>query len=191
MVENVFEEHDPELLEYLCQAKVSSQLYAWPLLHNAFSEVLVKNEWMAFWDHVFSNEPSFLLMAVVAYSITLRATVKSCKTTQDFEFFYSNPNPIDMKRFISKTYHLLNKTTNEMHPRQYLRDFEPLKKGAYPVFTDYPKNIVDYQALHLEQIQEEEAEMVREKQALSKERAEQEKKREEQARTQIQEERLE
>nr|CAD7441920.1 unnamed protein product [Timema bartmani] len=191
MVENVFEEHDPELLEYLCQAKVSSQLYAWPLLHNAFSEVLVKNEWTAFWDHLFSNEPSFLLMATVAYSITLRATVKSCKTTQDFEFFYSNPNPIDMKRFISKTYYLLNKTTNEIHPRQYLRDFEPLKKGAYPVFTDYPKNIVDYQARHLEQIQEEEAEMVREKQALSKERAEQEKKREEQARTQIQEERLE
>nr|CAD7432689.1 unnamed protein product [Timema monikensis] len=191
MVENVLEEHDPDLLEYLCQAKVTSQLYAWPLLHTAFSEVLVKNEWMAFWDHVFSNEPSFLLMAVVAYNITLRATVKSCKTTQDFEFFYSNPNPIDIKRFISKTYHLLKKTKDEIHPRQYLRDFEPLNKGAYPVFTGYPKNIVDYQARHLEQIQEEEAEMVREKQAVSKERAEQEKKLEEQARTQIQEDRLE
>nr|CAD7398258.1 unnamed protein product [Timema poppensis] len=274
MVENVLEEHDPELLDYLCQAKVSTQLYAWPLLHTAFSEVLVRNEWMAFWDHVFSNEPSFLLMAVVAYSITLRATVKSCKTTQDFEFLYSNPNPIDMKRFISKTYHLLNKTKDEIHPRQYLRDFEPLKKGAYPVFTGYPKNIVDYQVMgpdielpptccaevdhsithyedekdevflsfdntvemhapspngsgedgnisstpddttpdvdvrqdidhttrgcgrlrkarYLEQIQEEEVEMLREKQAVSKERAEQEKKLEEQARTQIQEDRLE
>jgi hypothetical protein len=39
MVENVLAEHDSELLEFYCEVKVKTDLYAWTLLEMAFSEV--------------------------------------------------------------------------------------------------------------------------------------------------------
>ena len=48
-----------------------------------------------------------------------------------------------MKRLLSKTYMLCEKTSAEVHPRQYLEDFKPLEKGSYPVFNQYPKFIVE------------------------------------------------
>lgn len=61
------------------------QMYAWPLLETLFSEVLMREEWLKLFDNVFSNHPSFLLMAVVAYVICCRAPLLLCTDKKDFE----------------------------------------------------------------------------------------------------------
>lgn len=48
-------------------------------------QVLAKSDWLCLWDHILSNEPSFLLMAVVAYNIVCRTTIMSCHNRDDFE----------------------------------------------------------------------------------------------------------
>jgi hypothetical protein len=50
-------------------------------------QVLSSSEWLCLWDHVLSNEPSFLLMAVVAYNIVCRRMIMSCQDHDDFEVF--------------------------------------------------------------------------------------------------------
>lgn len=47
--------------------------------------MLSKNEWLRLWDHVISNEPAFLLMAVVAYNVVCRNAIKSCESAKDIE----------------------------------------------------------------------------------------------------------
>lgn len=61
------------------------QLYAWPLLETVFSEVLTREEWLRLFDNVFSNHPSFLLMAVVAYNTCSRAPLLNSTLKDDFE----------------------------------------------------------------------------------------------------------
>ncbi|PSN49391.1 TBC1 domain family member 31 [Blattella germanica] len=157
MIENVLAEHDRELLDFYCEAHIKSQLYAWTLMETAFSEVLSRSEWLCLWDHILSNEPAFFLMAVVSYNILCRRSIMSCQNRSDFEYFFHNQNPIDMKNFISKTYMLCSKTSPEIHPRQYIESFMPLEKGSYPVFNQYPQFVVDYKAHQVNQLCENES----------------------------------
>uniref|UniRef100_A0A671WZ67 TBC1 domain family member 31 n=1 Tax=Sparus aurata TaxID=8175 RepID=A0A671WZ67_SPAAU len=85
MAENVLAHHDKELLQHLVDCGITSQLYVWPLLETLFSEVLTRDEWLRVFDSIFSNHPSFLLMACVAYIICCREPLLLCSQKQDFE----------------------------------------------------------------------------------------------------------
>ncbi|KAK7790940.1 hypothetical protein R5R35_005871 [Gryllus longicercus] len=190
MIENVLAESDPELMHFYYKTGITSRVYAWPLLEVAFTEVLSVTEWKQLWDHVLSNEPAFLLMAVVAYNISCRSALQLCQNLDDFDHFFHNQNAIDMKRFISKTYSLCRKTSDDIHPRQYLQSFTPLPKDSYPAFNQYPKFIVDYQAEQLERIRKEEEEILHEQEEAEEQRLAQEHLMKEDMRKELQEARL-
>lgn len=44
-----------------------------------------KSEWLKLWDHVLSNEPSFLFMAIVAYNAVCKNAIKSLKDAEEVE----------------------------------------------------------------------------------------------------------
>ena len=46
-----------------------SQKYMWDILRTLMTEVLPKKDWLCVFDHVFSNEPVFLVYVVVAYML--------------------------------------------------------------------------------------------------------------------------
>ncbi|RXM31286.1 hypothetical protein EOD39_7172 [Acipenser ruthenus] len=164
MAENVLAHHDKELLQHLVNCGVTSQLYAWPLLETLFSEVLTREEWLKLFDNVFSNHPSFLLMAVVSYVICSRAPLIHCTLKDDFEYFFHHRNNLDINAMIKETYRLMDSTPTDLHPQRMLSDFEPLTRGQYPVFNKYPTFIVEYQSQERERIRQQELEYLRERQ---------------------------
>lgn len=172
MIENVLAFHDPELLGHFIDHDVTSQLYAWPLLETVFSEVLTREEWLKLFDNVFSNHPSFLLMAVVAYSICSRGPLLHCDLREDFEYFFHHRNNLDISVVIREVYHLMDTTPPDIHPERTLSVFVALTKGQYPVFNQYPKFIVDYQTQERERIRNDELDYLRERQAVENIQAE-------------------
>ncbi|KAM3873428.1 TBC1 domain family member 31 [Diretmus argenteus] len=167
MAENVLAHHDKELLQHLVDCGITSQLYVWPLLETLFSEVLTRDEWLCVFDNVFSNHPSFLLMACVAYITCGREPLLLCSQKQDFEYFFHHRNNLDMGAMIKEAYRLMSSTPADIHPRTMLSDFTPLTKGQYPVFNHYPEFIVEYQSQERERIRQQEMEYLRERQAAS------------------------
>ncbi|RZC41989.1 TBC1 domain family member 31 [Asbolus verrucosus] len=155
MVENVLMERDPELLHFLAKNKVQSKLYAWPILRTAFSEILTAPAWKVFWDHVITNEPSFLLCGVVAYNILQRTALLSLKNEKHFKCFYYTHHPIDVKKLLHKTYQILNETSETIHPRRYLNMFKKIIPGEYPNFCDYPKTIINLKSEKSEALKKE------------------------------------
>lgn len=141
MIENCFCENDPQLLAFLTEKNVTAQIYAWPMLETAFSEVLSSKDWCILWDHIISNEPAFFLIVPVAYNIICRTLLSRLNTLEEFQTFYHTPNPIGIKKLISKTYSLLKNTSEDKHPRKYLKDVVPLPPDCYPVFENFPKNM--------------------------------------------------
>ncbi|CAI9555098.1 unnamed protein product [Staurois parvus] len=164
MVENVLAHHDKEVLQHFLNFGVTSQVYAWPLLETLFSEVLTREEWLKLFDNVFSNHPSFLLMAVVAYVLCSRSPLLHCNQKEDIEYFFHHRNNLDINLMIKESYHLMDATPAEIHPQRLLSEFVPLTKGQYPIFNKYPKFIVDYQSQERERLHQEELEYLREKQ---------------------------
>ncbi|XP_011603682.2 TBC1 domain family member 31 isoform X1 [Takifugu rubripes] len=158
MVENVLAHHDKELLQHLVGCGITSQLYVWPLLETLFSEVLTRDEWLRLFDSVFSNHPSFLLMACVAYITCCRGPLLHCTQKHDFEYFFHHRNTLNMGMMIKEAYCIMDSTPSDIHPRNMLSDFTPLPKGHYPVFNHYPEFIVEYQNREREKIRLEEME---------------------------------
>lgn len=140
IVENILSEHDEQLLKHFCDVGITSQTYALKILETAFSEVLTCSEWLILWDHILSNEPAFILMAVVSYNIVQRNALKRLKSHEQLDNFFHMQNPIDKKTFLKKAYVLLNETSEDIHPRRFFNCFVSLDKGCtYQQFTGYPK----------------------------------------------------
>ncbi|KAG5876918.1 hypothetical protein JTB14_021361 [Gonioctena quinquepunctata] len=168
MIDNILLEHDPDLLHHFTANNITSNIYIWPLLETVFSEVLTSSEWLQLWDHILTNEISFLLCAIAAYNMIQRQTLVALKKMDDFEFFFHNQNPNDMKKLLKTTYCLLNNTSEKLHPRQYLEKFKSIEKGNYPLFIEYPKTIIDFQREkkkevqgHISDMANEETELIR------------------------------
>ncbi|KAH0509588.1 TBC1 domain family member 31 [Microtus ochrogaster] len=168
MIENVLAFHDKELLQHFIERDVTSQLYAWPLLETVFSEVLTREEWLRLFDNVFSNHPSFLLMAVVAYNTCSRAPLLNSTLKDDIEYFFHHRNNLDINVVIREVYRLMETTPADIHPRSMLDAFVALTKGQYPIFNQYPKFIVDYQTRERERIRNDELDFLRERLAAAK-----------------------
>ncbi|XP_064599017.1 TBC1 domain family member 31-like isoform X2 [Liolophura sinensis] len=165
MIENVLAYHDRDLLQHFVKYKVTSQIYAWPLLESLFSEVLTREEWLSLFDNVFSNHLSFLLMAVVAYATCARGPLLQCRELDDFKYFFHHRNSVDIRHMIKEAYRLWEATPSDIDPKNLLEEYTPLTKGQYPVFNKYPKFIVDYQVQERERIRQEEIDFLRQKQA--------------------------
>lgn len=172
MIENILLEHDPRLLDHLMKNDVTSTTYAWSLLKVAFSETMSAQEWHIFWDHVLVNEPAFLLMAVVACNIINRSILLSLNNPSDFFRFYHSQNIPNMKQFLTKTYNLLDITSDRNHPRKYLNGFVGLQRGKYPTFHDYPKSLIDYKEDALRSFDDEEEELEFMKKRISEQKTE-------------------
>ncbi|XP_045523719.1 TBC1 domain family member 31 [Pieris brassicae] len=140
IIENILAEHDQQLLDHYCELGITSQIYALKILETAFSEVLTCSEWLILWDHIVSNEPSFILMAVVSYNIIQKNAIRRLTTYKQLENFFHKQNPLDKKSFLKKAYYLLNETPEDIHPRRFLNSFISLDKGiSYQQFSGYPK----------------------------------------------------
>ncbi|KAJ8966266.1 hypothetical protein NQ317_004484 [Molorchus minor] len=143
IIENMLVEHDPELFYHFQYFNITTELYGWTLLETAFTEVLTASEWLILWDHILTNkeDPSFFLCATVSYNFVHKNILKSLKTLEEFEFFYHNQNPNDMKTFLNKTYYIMKNTSAKVYPGQYYRPFKYIENGKYPLFENYPKTM--------------------------------------------------
>lgn len=140
IIENILAEHDQQLLKHFCDVGITSQTYALKILETAFSEVLTCSEWLILWDHVLSNEPAFMIMAVVSYNIVQRNALRRLKSHEQIGNFFHMQNPVDKKTFLKKAYTLLNETPEDIHPRRFFNSFVSLEKGeCYQQFIGYPK----------------------------------------------------
>lgn len=174
LVENVLVFHDKELLQHFVKYGITSQIYAWPLLSTFFSEVLTREEWLKLADNVFSNHPSFLLMAAVAYCIVGRTALLRCTEQDDFKYFFHHRNAMSVGELIKEAYHLSETTPQDVNPSEIIEGFSALTKGQYPIFNKFPKFIVDFQVQEKERIRKEEEDYLKQKSATSDLRLERE-----------------
>ncbi|XP_076267585.1 TBC1 domain family member 31 isoform X3 [Rhynchophorus ferrugineus] len=154
IIDNVLMEHDITLMQHYADNNINANVYCWLLLESAFSEVLNAPQWLKFWDHVFINEPAYLLCAVVAYNILQRKHLLLFTNEYQIQNFFHCQQPVDIKGLIKKTYIILNNTSITNHPRQYLEEFRGLSCGSYPIFEEYPKDVVNFQSEQITYLRE-------------------------------------
>jgi hypothetical protein len=53
-------------------------------MHTFFSELFMLEDWLRLWDHLVSNQPSFMYYLVVAYVKYFRGALLEVDKTDDF-----------------------------------------------------------------------------------------------------------
>eukprot|EP00118_Oscarella_pearsei_P013637 m.110556 g.110556 ORF g.110556 m.110556 type:complete len:703 (+) comp37405_c0_seq10:35-2143(+) len=177
LIENLLCHHDNSLLHHFSQMKVTAQLYAWPLMQSLLSEVLLKQEWLQLWDHLFSHHPSYLLYAVVAYLVVCRSVLLKCQSPDDVEQALKRQLSVNINTLV-KEMRVIQKTTPEaLKPEQLLDSFESLSstKGDeeegrqtndYSLSIKFPKFSSDFLARERKKLRDEELQYLSTKNGL-------------------------
>lgn len=53
-------------------------------MHTYFSELFILHDWFRLWDHLVSNQPSFMYYLVIAYVRYFRGALLEVDKTDDF-----------------------------------------------------------------------------------------------------------
>ncbi|XP_037084695.1 TBC1 domain family member 31-like [Pollicipes pollicipes] len=152
MVENMLAHHCPELLRHYMELGVTAHVYGWPLLETAFSEVFTQNDWLVAWDHILTNDPSYMLAVVISYNAVSQAALLRCKTADDISYYFRNQNVVSVRHVVRRAYVIHESTPADIHPRGFMEKFEAIGAEAYPVFNKYPTFIVNHQLEERERI---------------------------------------
>ncbi|XP_055919753.1 TBC1 domain family member 31 [Eupeodes corollae] len=155
MCENVLNHFDPALAKFYSENAITAKEYAWSIMANGFSEILDDEQWLCLWDNILSSPPYFMIFCGVAYNIVQRETILRLEGKEEIAEFFHEQNPVDMKKFIKKAYHLMDKCPDDLHPRRYMKDFTKLPKGVYPKFQNYPKKWLEAQETEMDTIRRE------------------------------------
>lgn len=155
LVENVLMRMDHKLYEFYKSRNITSEHYALPLIQSAFSEVLDEQTWPQLWDHIVSNEPYFLIFVIVAYNSTHRSLIMRLKDVESIRTIFHEPNCINLKKLMKKSYTFMRKCPSSIHPRQYMTSFSPLSHGIYQKFEHYQKNLINVNVTELNTLREE------------------------------------
>ena len=153
--------HDPELLAHFEQNKISSQVYAWIMMQSLFSELYSKQDWLKLWDHLVTNQPSFMYFVVIAYLIRFRRPLLETHRLGDLEYFFQRRNAVNVSSIILLAYRLAESTPTSLAPASFVSAFTPLLQGEYPVFNKFPEFIVNYQSKMKEKIRKDEEDYMR------------------------------
>lgn len=140
------------LMQHFQAKRVTATTYAWPMLRTVFTEVLDEQQWYQLWDNVISSPSYFLLFAAVAYNITQRAVLLGLASLRTIEKFFDEENSINMKSFVRKVYWLMDNCPSQLHPKKYMRDFDPLQTGHYQKILNYPKIVSNVRDEHIEEL---------------------------------------
>eukprot|EP00698_Gefionella_okellyi_P005649 TRINITY_DN15121_c0_g1_i1.p1 TRINITY_DN15121_c0_g1~~TRINITY_DN15121_c0_g1_i1.p1 ORF type:complete len:1344 (+),score=328.15 TRINITY_DN15121_c0_g1_i1:78-4109(+) len=165
IVDSLLQHHCPKLLAHFQKLNVIAQVYAWLPLQTLFSEMLTKFDWLRLFDHILSNDTSFMVYAATALVIYFRKRLLTVQSVDDCVYFFRRQNPMEIGDVISLAYRLQRDTPPDVGPP--IVELIPLPRSAYPVFNKYPTYVVDYQAKERERIRLEEEEYLRKQRTLS------------------------
>lgn len=135
-------------------------------MQTLFSEIFAKDDWLKLWDHLITNQPSFMYYMVVAYLIRFRSPLLATHREADFEYFFQRRNAVRVNSVILLAYKLAESTPSSLSSASFVAPFTPCLQGEYPMFNKYPEFIVNYQSKMKDKIRKEEDEYIRKRRTV-------------------------
>ena len=98
-------------------------------MYTLFSEVLPKNDWLALFDNIIFNHPSFFLYCVAGYVISARGPLLSMKSLEDFQFFFHHRNSIQASQIVDSAKKLMKRTPKSKKGDSAISEYMIFRSG--------------------------------------------------------------
>ncbi|KAL7057906.1 hypothetical protein AAHC03_016996 [Spirometra sp. Aus1] len=120
IVENLIAFHDRELYQHFVDCRITTEIYAWPLLQTVFSEIFTEEEWLCLWDTLVSYPPSFLITFTAAFILTARGPILRLRSIGEFELFFRTQCSLPVATVIARAHQVSASTLPELKPATFL-----------------------------------------------------------------------
>lgn len=153
-IENLINYFEPMLMKFYRSKAITSKTFAWKLLRNGFSEVLVDYQWYKLWDHIVSTPSYFLIFAVVAFNCVQRHSIERLTSVIEIHNFFDEPSGINMNYWIQTVYKQMETCPIHLHPNQFMQTFKSIDEhDNYKKIVNYPRKQFQQNSQQIKQIQ--------------------------------------
>lgn len=159
-LEGILTHHEPQISSALSSFKGGSGKVFWAIMSTLMSEVVSRQDWLKLWDHIVTNDITFLHFCLVSHLIYFKQSLMAFEKEEDVEAFAHIAKPLDINKIILQTYTLQSTTPEHLKP--IAQDFKGLgNRNVYPDFTQYPQGEVGWMSEERARIQSEEDALLR------------------------------
>ena len=107
------------------------------------------------------------MFVVVAYISYNRITLSSSSSHDVIKAYFHTHHPVHIASIIKLARQLQRTVPQPLHPLAHMTAFRPLTSGQYPLFSQFPAYIENYELSQRDRIQAEEIELLRQRSAVS------------------------
>jgi hypothetical protein len=146
-VSHTLKAEDPALWQHLHGLGVTAEVFVWEVMVTLYTEVMTKNEWLQFMDHVVANEPVWMFLFHVRWLCQLRLPLLAIADHSNVVALLRRATPFDMNAVLQQTYRL--------HQR-YARNEVTAPYEALAVFPaeGYPSHFQNHESVVVTKLQE-------------------------------------
>ena len=124
--------HDPQLHSQL-ESTQSTRAFLWELLSSGMARVLHMSDWMLAWDHILTNDISFLFYMIVALAMEKREVWIKAVEEDQIKAALSISHSVDIVHVVARAYELVSTTPERQKIETHF--LRPLKSNCF----SYPR----------------------------------------------------
>lgn len=159
-LESLLLHHDSQISSALSSFNGGVGRVLWTTMSTLMSEVVSRQDWLKLWDHVITNDPTFLYFLLISHLIYFKQSLMAFQTDEDIEAFVHTPKPSDINKIILQAYALQAGTPDHLKPAtQGIKGLG--NSNVYPEFTLYPHSEIGWMSKERVRIQSEEDALLR------------------------------
>lgn len=159
-VHNLVQFHRPKLHQHLQSLHCAPKAYIWPALRHLYVGFLGLEGTIRLLDFLFTDwdKPQLLLFVAAALVIKQENRLLKMRKAGEIAAFFTSPRSIKLEKILELAFVLFNETPSEVAIVGFDQKL-PIPQGQYPLFTGYPKFIVEERQGIREEILAEEEKM--------------------------------
>lgn len=143
-IHNLVQYHAPSLHRHLQQLRCAPKTYLWPALRHLYIGFLGLESTVKLLDFLFTDwdKPQLLLFFSAALIIKYANRLLKMRKASEIAAFFISPRAVKLDKLLESAYSLFNETPGDVAIVGFDQKL-PISQGQYPLFTGYPKFIVE------------------------------------------------
>lgn len=88
-IDQIIEIENQPLIAHLRSLSFSPNIYAWPMVKTLFTEILSKEDWLKFVDHLFTykEDPEMIIYFAASFLLSSKGAIMNIKSAEELHNF--------------------------------------------------------------------------------------------------------
>ncbi|CAG9332332.1 unnamed protein product [Blepharisma stoltei] len=143
-IDNILMANSQQMYDFLLEKLGNLSVITWPLLKSWLFDVVPHGDWVKIVDFLFTDwdKPELTLYMIAMYILYYKKRIFALQKKKDVINFFNTKRPLKVKKFMKNVFNLYENAGTKTSVVAFNVKL-PLTPIQYPLFTGYPKYVVE------------------------------------------------